>query len=313
MRSVRRLFLALLAILGLLWAGLAVYAYWPGPAEVPARTLATPEDRFAEVDGLSLRYRTYGDPGPERPTVVLIHGFANSLQTFRRLAPLLAPHFHVVAVDAPGFGLSAKPADHDYGNAAQARTISRFAAALGLGRYVVGGHSMGGTLATYIATTDPDVTGLVLMNPGIITTGVPPITQYMVFPLPRVMARTFGSRDFRERFLRQSFIDQSIVTPEVMADMMLAPRSQGYLAGMTTMMGQYETGDEPRIASEVRVPTLIAWGMQDKSKKPDELDELARLIPGAAVARIERSGHYVQEEQPAAVAAAMIAMIPQWR
>jgi pimeloyl-ACP methyl ester carboxylesterase len=312
MKILRRILAAVVALLALLWAGLAVYAYWPGPEEVPARQLATESDRFLAVDGVELRYRTFGEPGPGKPNLVLIHGFANSLQSFRLLAPLLARDFYVVTVDAPGFGLSAKPAEHDYGNAAQAKVIADFAAALGLQRYVIGGHSMGGTLSVYIASTDPHVSGMVLMNPGIITTGVPPISQYLVFPFPRLMAKTFGSREFRENFLKRSFIDPGIVTPQVMDEMMLAPRSEGYLAGMTSMMGQYQTGDEPATASRVKVPTLIVWGMQDRSKKPNELEEVAALIDGAKVARVERSGHYVQEEQPAEVAAAMIGMIPEW-
>lgn len=312
MRVLRRVLVALFALLALLWAGLAVYAYWPGEPELPARQLASAQDRFITVDGVELRYRSFGEPGPGKPNVVLVHGFANSLQSFRLLAPLLQDHFYVVTVDAPGFGLSAKPADRDYGNAAQARTIEKFAAALGLQRYVIGGHSMGGTLAVYVAAEDPHVTGMVLMNPGIITTGVPPITQYLVWPLPRAMAKTFGTRGFRESFLRRSFLDPAIVTEQVMADMMLAPRSEGYLAGMTSMMGQYATGEEPLMARRVRVPTLITWGMQDRSKLPGEARMVRDLIPGAKLVEIDGSGHYVQEEQPRAVADAMIAEAPNW-
>ena len=312
MRVLRRIVLGIMGLIGIAWAALAVYAYWPGTPETPARQLAAPEDRFVSVDGMDLRYRTFGAPGAGKPNVVLIHGFANSLQSFRLLAPLLQGHFYVVTVDAPGFGLSAKPADHDYSNASQARAIADFAAAIGLERYVIGGHSMGGTLSVYIAATDPHVNGMVLMNPGIISTGVPPISQYLIWPFPRAMAKTFGSRDFRAAFLKRSFINQAIVTEQVLADMMLAPRSEGYLTGMTSMMGQYETGEEPVMAARVRVPTLITWGMQDKSKKPGEFEAVHRLIPGSKLVEVNNSGHYVQEEQPAAVAAAMIAEVPDW-
>lgn len=312
MRMLRGILGAIVAMLALAWGALVVYAYWPGEPELPVRELASAADRFITVDGVELRYRTFGERAPGRPNVVLVHGFANSLQTFRRLAPLLQERFYVVTVDAPGFGLSAKPAERDYGNAAQGRTIAAFAAALGLDRYVIGGHSMGGTLSVYIASTDPHVTGMVLMNPGIITTGVPPITQYLAWPLPRAMAKTFGTRGFRENFLKRSFIDPGIVTQQVMADMMLAPRSEGYLDGMTSMMGQYATGDEPSVASRVRVPTLIAWGVQDRSKQPGEAEAVRDLIPGATLVQIDGSGHYVQEEQPQAVADAMIAAAPAW-
>lgn len=313
MRLLRRLSLGLAGLLLLAWIGLALYAWWPGEPELPARQLASAADRFITVDGMELRYRSWGERRPDRPELLLIHGFANSLQSFRLLAPLLADHFHVVAVDAPGFGLSAKPVDRDYGNASQAQAIVDFAAALGMDRYVVGGHSMGGTLAVYIAATDPHASGVVLMNPGIISTGVPALTRYLFWPLPRVMARMFGSRDFRERFLKKSYLDPSIVTPQVMDAMMLAPRSAGYLDGMTSMMGQYRTGDEPLMASRVRVPTLIVWGLQDRSKPPGEQQQLQRLIPGSRLVEVPDSGHYVQEEQPAAVAAAMIAELPAWR
>jgi pimeloyl-ACP methyl ester carboxylesterase len=312
MRILRRVVLAALGLVAGLWLAVTVYAYWPGPAEVPARELATAEDRFIAVDGMELRYRTWGAPGPDRPNLVLVHGFANSLQSFRLLAPRLADAFYVVTVDAPGFGLSSKPADRDYGNASQARAISDFAAALGLGRYVIGGHSMGGTLAVYVAATDPHVSGAVLMNPGIITTGVPTFSQYLPFPMRRVMAKNFGRREFRGDFLRRSYVNPAIVTDEVIDELMLAAHSEGYLAGTTHMMGQYETGNEPDVARRVRVPTLIVWGLQDRSKPAGELEAVQALIPGSEVVRVANAGHYVHEEQPEVVAAALIAAAPRW-
>jgi pimeloyl-ACP methyl ester carboxylesterase len=312
MRVVRRILLAVIALCGMIWAGLVAYAYWPGPAEVPARQLAGAEDRFATVDGLELRYRAYGEQAPGRPNLVLLHGFANSLQSFRLLAPLIAGDYYVVALDMPGFGLSAKPADHDYHNAAQAKMVADFAQAIGLGDYVVGGHSLGGTIALHVAVSDPHVTGLVLMNPGIITTGVPAITQYLFWPVPRVMAKTFGTAGFRESFLRRSYINPAIVTPQVLSDMMLAPRSEGYLAGMTSMMGQYEEGQEIAMLARVKVPTLITWGEQDRSKSMAELAELRRRLPAARVVTAPASGHYVQEEAPEVVAAALKDAVGMW-
>jgi pimeloyl-ACP methyl ester carboxylesterase len=313
MRVLRRILIGIVLLLGVLWAGLVAYAYWPGPAELPPRQLASAEDRFVTVDGMELRYRAYGEPAPGKPNLVLLHGFANSLQSFRLLAPLLQDRYYVLTLDMPGFGLSAKPAGHDYHNESQAKAVSDFAQALGLDRYVIGGHSLGGTIALYVAVSDPHVTGLVLMNPGIITTGVPEFTKYLPWPIPRIMAKTFGTRGFREGFLKRSFINQSIVTDQVLDDMMLAPRSEGYLSGMTTMMGQYEAGKEPAMLAEVRVPTLIAWGEKDRSKSLAELEALERGLPGARVVRAPASGHYVQEEAPDVVAAGLIDAVSFWK
>ncbi len=306
MRTLRRLSIGLLGAVALLWIALSAYAYWPMQAEVPARQLANTEDRFVEVDGLELRYRSWGVAGPGKPDLVLIHGFANSLQSWRELAPLLAGCCHVVALDLPGYGLSAKPVEHDYHNGPQADVVVAAAHALGLRRAIYVGHSLGGAIALQAVVKDRDAAGLILMNPGILSTGVPRIVQLPVPPLPRLSARMFADRQFRENFLKKSYVNESLITPAVMDDVMLAARSEGYATGMTSLMQQYAEGEEIALAPQVRVPTLIVWGDQDRNKPLSEADQLQALLPGSALVRFANAGHYVHEEVPQPVATAMI-------
>jgi pimeloyl-ACP methyl ester carboxylesterase len=291
------------------WAGLVAWAYWPGPAEVPVEQLAVAEDRFADVDGLRLRWRSWGEPAAGLPNLLLLHGFANSLQSFRTLGPALAGGAaggaHVVAVDMPGFGLSAKPAPHDYSNAAQAAVVRAFARAIGLDSYVVVGHSLGGAVAEHLALQAPEVTGLVLLNPGILSTGVGAFGKLSFFPMPRVSARMFGDRDFRAMLLRKSYVDPSVVTEQVVDELMLGARAEGYLAGMSSMMGQYAEGREVALLARLRVPTLIVWGVQDRNKPAGESRQLQSLISGSRLVEVAHAGHYVHEEAPAEVAAAI--------
>lgn len=310
MRILKRLLGALLALGVVGWAALAAWAYWPGAPEIPVARLATPDDRFVEVDGLRLRYRSWGAAGEGRPELLLIHGFANSLQSFRLLAPRLAGCCHVVAIDLPGYGLSDKPVDFDYHNGPQAAVMVAAAHALGLRHPVYVGHSLGGAIALQAAVKDPQAAGLVLMNPGILSTGVPKIVQVTLPPLPRMSARIFASRDFRGNFLRKSYVDPSLVTEQVIDDVMLGARSQGYMAGMTSLMKQYAEGEEIVLAPQVHVPTLIPWGDQDRNKPRSEADALQRLIPGARLVRFGNAGHYVHEEAAAEVAAAIEAWLP---
>ncbi len=309
MRILKSLLLGVVALIGALWLALMAYAYWPGPPEVPVASLAAPEDRFVVVDGLRLRYREWGIAGPDRPTLILIHGFANSLQSFRLLAPRLADCCRVVALDLPGYGLSAKPVDHDYHNGPQAEVVIRAAHSLGLDRPIYVGHSLGGAIALQAAVRDPEARGLVLLNPGILSTGVPKIVQVTLPPLPRLSARLFASREFRGEFLRKSYVDPSIVTDQVLDEVMLAARSEGYMAGMTSLMQQYEEGAEIALAADVRVPVLIPWGNQDRNKPASEADTLQRLLPGSKLVRFDDAGHYVHEEQPDGVATAIDAWL----
>ena len=310
MKWLKRLGLGIAGLLAVAWLALVAYAYWPtGVDEVPAVNLAGPADRFVAVEGVNIRYRTWGQPAPGKPTALLLHGFANSLQSFRLLAPLLTDRYYVVAYDMPGYGLSDKPAPFDYRNAHQAEIGVRLIEALGLQRVVVGGHSLGGAIALRIALDSPEVVGLVVMNPGIITTGVPPIAKYLVFPFPRLQAKLFGDPEFRAGFLKRSFVNPSIVTDDVVRDLSLASRSQGYLSGMTNLMGQYADADEVPMLPRLKVPSLIVWGQQDRGKPAGEFEELRAKLPFNTAVLVPTSGHYVQEEAPAETAAAMNAFV----
>ena len=300
--------------LATVYFGLIAYAYWPtGIDEVPARELAGPGDRFIAVGDLELRYQTFGAPGPDKPNLVLIHGFGNTLQSFRLLAPLLADDFYMITVDLPGFGLSSKPVDYEYYSANQAATIGKFIRALGLNKAVIGGHSLGGQLALRVAVTEPDINGLLLLNPGIITTGVPAITEFLPWPFQRLSAKQFGNRNFRESFLKNSFVDPSLVTNEMMDDLQLAVKSEGYMAGSTAMMNYYEPATEEALLPEVSVPTVIGWGQQDRNKTPAELQQLRDGLQGEIVIEVADAGHYVHEEGADEVAAFLIANKAIWQ
>jgi pimeloyl-ACP methyl ester carboxylesterase len=284
------------------YGALVVIAYLPYD-EVPRAQLVKPGDEFISIHGVSVRYRRYGNPS--LPALVLLHGFANSLQTWRDFAPLAAAHFHIVALDMPGYGLSDKPVRFDYGNPAQGQFVADFINQLDLTNVVVGGHSLGGAVAVHTALAAHQVVGLLLFNPGILSTGVPSATQHLFFPLQRVSARQFGSREFRAEFLRTSYIDPSIVTEAVIDDVMAGSRMEGYLQGMSSLMDQYAEGQELPLLEKIGKPTLIIWGAADRNKPIEESRQLQQRIPGSKLVVIDNVGHYVHEEAPAKAAAAL--------
>ena len=298
-------------LLVLSWLGAAVWAYWPYPTERAVASLASEEDRFVSIDGLTLRYREWGSKRDDRPSLMLIHGFGNSLQSFRSLAPLLAETQHVIAIDMVGYGLSEKPVDYDYHNGPQARMLIRAARQLGLDEIVYVGHSLGGAVALQAVVQDERAVGLVLLNPGIISTGVPKIVQITLPPLPRMSAKLFASREFRGRFLKTSYVNPEIVTEQVIDDVMLATRSEGYMRGTTSLMGQYREGEEIALAARVQVPVLIPWGDQDRNKPLQEATQLQALLSGSTLLRFAKAGHYVHEEASIEVAEAIVDWLNQ--
>ena len=312
MRIFKRIVIAIIALVAAGYGGLVLYAYWPQPAGVPARSLATAEDQFMNVDGLDIRYRTYGERGTDRPTLILVHGFGNSLQSFRNLAPLLADCCFVAALDLPGYGLSAKPVSFDYSNAGQTKITVDFAHKLGLEHPVYGGHSMGGAIAVRAAVADSTTAGLVLIDPGIFETGVPKIMEAPPFPMPRMSAKLFGDRNWREKFLKQSFIDPSVITLAVMDDLARTSQTEDYWSGTTAMMSSYRPGGEPPLLAQVKVPTVSIFGVADRNHPDPDRKRLQAGIAGSTLVVVDQAGHYPHEEKAAEVAVAIKAALESW-
>jgi pimeloyl-ACP methyl ester carboxylesterase len=84
-----------------------VFAVLAAPifAETSDKNIAS---RTAGVDGVQLHYLTAG----RGPTVILLHGYAETSRMWRPIIPLLAEKFTVIAPDLPGIGDSGIPADN---------------------------------------------------------------------------------------------------------------------------------------------------------------------------------------------------------
>jgi pimeloyl-ACP methyl ester carboxylesterase len=118
------------------------------------------------VDALQMHYLAAGSGEP----LVLIHGYAETSDTWRPLIPALARRWRVVAPDLPGIGESAIPAD-GLDMATAATRVHALAESLGVRRARVVGHDIGMMVAyAYAATHPTGVDKLVLMEsflPGI--------------------------------------------------------------------------------------------------------------------------------------------------
>jgi pimeloyl-ACP methyl ester carboxylesterase len=119
-------------------------------------TLSRPAgiDRFVDAGGLKIHYLDV--PGGD-PPLVLLHGLSANAHSFGGLiAAGLAPTFRVVAPDLRGRGQTDKPAT-GYSMADHARDVIALLDALGFDRPVVlGGHSFGAFLSTYVAAKHPE-------------------------------------------------------------------------------------------------------------------------------------------------------------
>ena len=131
--------------------------------EPPDKNIAS---RIAEVDGVRLHYLTAG----KGPTVILLHGYAETSRMWRAIIPLLAEKFTVIAPDLPGIGDSAIPTN-GIDMKSSASRIHALARSLGVEKARVVGHDIGLMVAYAYATQFPTETEkLVVMDaflPGV--------------------------------------------------------------------------------------------------------------------------------------------------
>ncbi|WP_378942645.1 alpha/beta fold hydrolase [Mesorhizobium sp. ANAO-SY3R2] len=157
----------------LFWLGtpaLLAVAFIVGYLVLATRRIASEAERAVPATGRFLelgRHRIhYVEQGQGRP-ILFIHGLGGQLHHFRHtLFSHLDGDFRLVALDRPGSGYSARPADFQGSLTEQAEVIAHFIEALGLEKPLVVGHSFGGAVALTLALAHPQaISGLVLLSP----------------------------------------------------------------------------------------------------------------------------------------------------
>ncbi|MBF6299778.1 alpha/beta fold hydrolase [Nocardia amamiensis] len=261
--------------------------------------------RYAQVrPGLRLHYHEAGVGNG--PTIVLLHGGgpgASSWSNFARNIPVLAEHFHVLAVDQPGYGRSDKPTEHPQYFVHSASALKDLLDHLQItSRVHLLGNSLGGGAAVRFALDYPDRAGkLILMGPGGLSTnlfapdpteGVKLLAKFNYEP----------TRENLEAFLRIMVFDQSLITDELIDERFASASAPEALAA-TRAMGKsfasadFEKGMLWRDAYKLRQPVLLIWGREDRVNPLDGALVATKLIPRAQLHVFGGCGHWAQLEK----------------
>lgn len=258
------------------------------------------------------------DGGPRVP-VVLLHGVGGGRGAWVEAAggcgPALAAAGHtVLAVDYPGYGLSAPITPLSLGAMAQA--LAATLAAAGLPRVILVGHSMGGMVAQEFAAT--------LGQPG--AGGAPPGLPALAGLVLAGTSPAFGKPggDWQQAFLRDRFapldaglgmaglaaqLVPAMVAPDTPAParaaaqaMMAAVPEPTYRAAVQALV----SFDRRAALAQIGVPTLVITGAHDRTAPPEVARRMAEKIAGAQCVVLPGAGHLLNIEQPAAFHAALL-------
>ncbi|HEX2032025.1 MAG TPA: alpha/beta hydrolase [Actinomycetota bacterium] len=279
-----------------------------------------------------MRTRTIDADGPvhvaefggQGPPFVLLHGLGGSHLNWMRLGPLLGERGRVLAPDLAGFGRT-PPAGRRTTVGANARLVSRLLDSWAGGPAILVGNSMGGLIGLLAAAARPEqVAGLVLLDPAIpVAPGVPRERQvtlsFAAQMVPgigeafvRRRLRRLGPEGMVRETFRMSCTDPSRIPPEVVeahVDLLRWRTTQPWanpavLTAARSMLALMLQRPRFRaLVRRVRVPTLLAQGMDDRLITVAAALLVARSRPDWTFRPLPGIGHIPHLEDPELTAA----------
>ena len=265
-------------------------------------------------EGYAMHFVDEGDG----PPVLLLHGEPTSSFLWRNvIPPIVAAGHRAVAPDLIGFGRSDKPADVGwYSYDRHVASIELLVDALGLRGITLVVHDWGGPIGLRFAVEHEElVDRLVILDTGI-GGGRPPSETWLRF---REVVRATGAAIDPARLVESGTVnglnDESraayaapFPTPESKAGVLAFPEL------VPAEPDHPNTAPMNRVRDALRSwtkPALIIWGDEDGALPSHLAHGFAELIPGAGEpVVIEGAGHFLQEDRPDEVAAAIVRFLP---
>jgi pimeloyl-ACP methyl ester carboxylesterase len=248
--------------------------------------------------------------------VLLLHGYPQSASCWRHQIPALAAHHRVIAADWPGFGRSGppdSPATYD----TEVERIGRLADSFGLDRFNLVAHDYGGFLGLGYVLRHPDrITRLALLNTRAHNIFRP---RFYRFSLGQRWAAAHAPAIMRRLPLRR--LHHLALRPYRTLGCFDDALEGEYLGWMDTPCGRrtfveffanYHVPAVPELAAglgRIDCPTAVIWGDRDRYIPFATARELAERIPGASLTRLTGGDHYIMEERPDEVTAALLDLL----
>ncbi|MDF0532171.1 haloalkane dehalogenase [Tsukamurella sp. 8F] len=276
---------------------------------VPDAALYPFESRWFDSARGRVHYIDEGDG----PPLLFCHGSPTWSFLYRRIVEALRDRYRCIAVDLPGFGLSERPGGFGYTIAEQTDVLGELIDRLRLDGFVVAGHDWGGPIGLGAAVSRaPRVRGIALFNT-------------VFWPVEPIANRAFGAvmstRPAQRRILERNLLIERVLlgplgpdlTPDEADHYRCVQPTPAARAALAVMPRQIREARETlaALADDVPAalgdkPALAVWGMRDSVFRPRHcLPRIRAAFADLEVVELQDASHFIQEDAPDRVAAAI--------
>jgi 3-oxoadipate enol-lactonase len=238
-------------------------------------------------------------------TLVFLHYWGGTHRTWKKVAAELESSYRIITYDMRGWGESG-PGEDGYSITALANEAAALIDHLGLSKYVLIGHSMGGKAAQLLASRNPrGLVGLVLVAPAT------PTPSHFPEEAKQQQIHAYDNRETVLQtiaFLTTRTPDPAIVEQIVQDSLSGTPEAK--LAWPTSAIDEDISAEVLKIS----VPTLVLAGELDRLDSIEQhRREVIARIPGARLETIPRSGHLLPIDEPVGTARAIDNFVKSFR
>ncbi len=289
---------------------------------LPAHISTIPGTYWNWQDQL-IYYIRAGVPHPQRPPLLLVHGFGASTDHWRKNIQELSQTFEVWAIDLLGFGRSAKP-ELQYSGQLWREQLHEFITSVIGQPAILAGNSLGGYAALSTAVYYPDsVAGLILLN------SAGPFSTTQPTPEPPRLQRTIGQttkwlfqrdwvsflifqwtrrRSVIRNTLKKVYLDHSAITEQLVEDIYRPSCTPG-AAKVFASIFRTPSGDKVDVLlNQLQCPLLMLWGEADPWINCRQRSAQFRQYYPQLTENFLQAGHCPHDEVPQQVNA----LIQEW-
>ncbi|MGJ7546720.1 alpha/beta fold hydrolase [Variovorax sp. LT1R16] len=242
------------------------------------------------ANGIRQHYLRYGGTEgarAQRDAVVLIPGITSPAVTWGFVAERFGRHFDTYVFDVRGRGLSEATDALDYSLDAQVADVIAFTRALGLRRYAIVGHSMGGRIGLRAASLRPEgLTRLVAVDPPVSGPGRRPYPAQLPWYVDSIRLAQRGISLEQMRAFCPSWSEAQL---RLRAQWLHTCNERAIVASFEA----FQTDDIHADVARIAVPTLLLTAERGDVVRPADVDELRGLLPALLERRVPDAGHMI--------------------